>query len=47
MTPYAIPVMSRERANEILTLLKAGTDFPAHVIRLALYATGDLRRLSA
>jgi hypothetical protein len=41
---YSMPFMTRERANEVLTLWKAGTIFPANVIRLALYATGDLRR---
>lgn len=35
--------MTREQANEILTLWKLGVRlYPPHVIGLALHATGDL-----
>lgn len=37
--------MSRDRANEILTLWKLGIEwFPIHVIKMALYVTGDLEQ---
>lgn len=37
--------MSRARANEILSLWKAGAEhFPQAVILFALYVTGDLER---
>jgi hypothetical protein len=38
--------MTRAKANEILRLWKYGfNDYPAQVIRLALYVTGDLETL--
>jgi hypothetical protein len=38
--------MTRDRANEILRLWKYGLEeFPASVIRMALYVTGDLDSL--
>ena len=37
--------MSRARANEILSLWKAGVeDFPERIILAALYVTGDLEQ---
>lgn len=39
----AFVLMSRARANAILDELRAGVaDYPADVVRLALYLTGDL-----
>lgn len=35
--------MTRDRANEILSLWKLGAEnFPPHVITVCLYLTGDL-----
>lgn len=34
--------MTRDKANEILTLWKRGADYPSHIITLALYVTGDI-----
>ena len=39
--------MTRERANEILQLWKYGFEqYPAYIIRMALYRTGDLENLA-
>ena len=35
--------MTRAKANEILSLWKAGMDYPAHIITMALYCTGDIQ----
>ncbi|MBA3774662.1 MAG: hypothetical protein H0X13_19860 [Ramlibacter sp.] len=37
--------MTRDKANEILTLWKFGAAYPARLIDMALYVTGDLGSL--
>lgn len=40
---YSVSHLTREQANEILTLWKLGLEtYPMRTVRLALIATGDL-----